>query len=300
MLLRKRFRGNSGQFQERFRGKMSLIDKDGHIGVMARSSAPIQKDSSRPVSRKQLPNSQGGIWGKVESSPKNGVSDSYVDDRSPVGMVWKKKLSIHQLPELTPVHNVYMKARAKSYTNRSAESGADAEWELRGPCELQKVLVSPYAYSHSRQIKSNDIPMRFDLANAQVRLPVNLPYLPATSSHASERAKDIQNVLKEHKQEDDHKVLANRIRYRAMLQKLSKPPALVQATPPAKATERVFRGQIRNLLHRPKGMNTSAVVPSSNPASYPWFSPMNHDAEAAYDLQLKRVFGHYPQPSLGL
>jgi hypothetical protein len=42
---------NSREFRERFRGKIALMDKSGHIGIIARSGLPIDKDYSRPSSK---------------------------------------------------------------------------------------------------------------------------------------------------------------------------------------------------------------------------------------------------------
>ena len=43
-------RRKSEQFYQRFKGKFTLMDKDGHEGIISRTSAPIQKDFSRPTS----------------------------------------------------------------------------------------------------------------------------------------------------------------------------------------------------------------------------------------------------------
>lgn len=259
--LRKRL-----MFQERFKGKIALIGKEGSIGMIARSSVPIQKSSILPPPRLFKLGSISPYWIQ-DKSPKS-VNESYMELKS----YCKKRSSLnHFPPHIQENGELSYHKDINPYIRQSIDSG-------------KKHVIERFNSIDLRKVKFNE---NHVLPFVNINSPLSIPSYSNVPSNFnspknSELITGLIDPMKAGQRQNKQIASINRSRYRVMIQRMKKSNNI---TPINKRKEKSFLDQNDRESWTAKN---SGIQKKGK--EYPWFSAFDRQGdEAPYEEYLDEM-----------
>ena len=163
-------RNKTCQFRERFKGRMALIGKEGHAGVVAKSSAPIEKSCTRPGSNPYNLVSTPLSWSQMQNAYcDNNQNESFQENQRELEDVWKRN---RHLPKMLAEDSSHYEPR-HGRANHSVDLGRRDDLFLNARCSNDLSLMSSPYYSPlpDEKHEARSIKYRKSRTNERLKLP---------------------------------------------------------------------------------------------------------------------------------
>lgn len=282
-------RNKTDQFQERFKGKMSLIGKEGHTGLMADSRRPIQKSFIKGIYRPEESNDAVKDYSRWEVKYKPNfaeISKSVMENRQEFDNIWKKRNKEYDFPHILVERAEKMALNSGIVmSRRSCESVGKVR-----PKQKQKQLfyIDPKMICNYNEIKSGfysskdgTSPIREQ--KIQVKTSFKLPCLPTRKiiSGPISPGEYIKNDVAANQKNNtikDQQIRLNKLRYRIIQEKVNSR---------CKEEGKLYTPSVGKI----RKIKEIEVLEKNKGSEYPWFSPLNRDEDFEYEKYFRNLFG---------
>jgi len=238
-------------FQERFKGKIGLIDKEGSIGMIARSSVPIKKGVLNPPANLNNLDLRSPSWinNNIQRNPESC-----------------KDFNMKKRIEFIPHSINHYRSNSKQYPHKSLE-------EYQPLANYNKHLHNrqSFDYGNFNDIeKSDSYDLRLSKNSKSDRKATNLSMLSSPSY--SDYVQEVLNFPYTPLTEDNEKqvIKINQARYKQMLGRIKD-----------KANQRYSAAKIqeKSLLDIRRRVSYTTKKPGSidRKQEYPWFTDFDQD-----------------------